>query len=72
MYITYSFNPYFNGSSTSTNEENILCQLDTISFNPYFNGSSTSTYKKPKKGRKYKCFNPYFNGSSTSTRNILV
>ena len=37
------FNPYFNGSSTSTNVLDKLEDVYDCSFNPYFNGSSTST-----------------------------
>ena len=62
------FNPYFNGSSTST----FIFRLIKISlsqcFNPYFNGSSTSTLEKLSlTWDKVEGFNPYFNGSSTST-----
>ena len=38
-----SFNPYFNGSSTSTVVESGVLSPKTTRFNPYFNGSSTST-----------------------------
>ena len=38
-----SFNPYFNGSSTSTIELQKAMAGDETGFNPYFNGSSTST-----------------------------
>ena len=37
------FNPYFNGSSTSTLEKLSLTWDKVEGFNPYFNGSSTST-----------------------------
>ena len=39
----FCFNPYFNGSSTSTVLENGTSFLCNDCFNPYFNGSSTST-----------------------------
>ena len=67
-----SFNPYFNGSSTSTifnffQESNvpfvsILILMDLVLLLKSLMISL----------RKFNCFNPYFNGSSTSTRNILV
>ena len=37
------FNPYFNGSSTSTELEEYEKMNERDCFNPYFNGSSTST-----------------------------
>ena len=37
------FNPYFNGSSTSTREIADYARTTIGCFNPYFNGSSTST-----------------------------
>ena len=37
------FNPYFNGSSTSTILEMKYIEKYDSCFNPYFNGSSTST-----------------------------
>ena len=37
------FNPYFNGSSTSTIPLPKAIKLIVSCFNPYFNGSSTST-----------------------------
>ena len=37
------FNPYFNGSSTSTPQLLKFIFKSIKSFNPYFNGSSTST-----------------------------
>ena len=67
------FNPYFNGSSTSTNRIEVELLMQEICFNPYFNGSSTSTWPKVERLRQgMEGFNPYFNGSSTSTEgNIL-
>ena len=38
-----SFNPYFNGSSTSTDAFLDNFENESTGFNPYFNGSSTST-----------------------------
>ena len=37
------FNPYFNGSSTSTLDKSTAEMSFLQCFNPYFNGSSTST-----------------------------
>ena len=39
-----SFNPYFNGSSTSTDAFLDNFENESTGFNPYFNGSSTSTH----------------------------
>ena len=64
-----SFNPYFNGYSTLTDEESFDLKAVEASFNPYFNGYSTLTQKKifGKKQCGMKSFNPYFNGYSTLT-----
>ena len=63
------FNPYFNGSSTSTTSTNYMCNNKYLRFNPYFNGSSTSTVVTMTSLEIVNLsFNPYFNGSSTSTR----
>ena len=44
MKLIASFNPYFNGSSTSTRVPFGYTLIDNDRcFNPYFNGSSTST-----------------------------
>ncbi len=45
------FNPYFNGSSTSTGLSVSLAEIPSSCFNPYFNGSSTSTFSN--------LFNPF-------------
>ena len=66
------FNPYFNGSSTSTNIPPSSGN-GIVRFNPYFNGSSTSTLTETVIDiLQIVCFNPYFNGSSTSTNAIIT
>ena len=42
-FLSNSFNPYFNGSSTSTISLTTIVWGYNLRFNPYFNGSSTST-----------------------------
>ena len=62
------FNPYFNGSNTSTILRNYSFLFLLQCFNPYFNGSNTSTlYCHNYHNHNLSCFNPYFNGSNTST-----
>ena len=46
-YQNFCFNPYFNGSSTSTLFEEEAHYIMSTCFNPYFNGSSTSTVVAP-------------------------
>ena len=51
----YSFNPYFNGSSTSTTSASCCCLEVSACFNPYFNGSSTSTRGWCRRNSSFKC-----------------
>ena len=70
--LTMCFNPYFNGSSTSTIYTEGATTIEQLSFNPYFNGSSTSTSERMVRKYVDDSFNPYFNGSSTSTFHLVL
>ena len=62
------FNPYFNGSSTSTGLSVSLAEIPSSCFNPYFNGSSTSTFSNLFNPFSLKLVSILINGSSTSTK----
>ena len=66
-----SFNPCFNGSSSSTRHR-VRTYTRRRSFNPCFNGSSSSTKVEEANAKMEEGFNPCFNGSSSSTLSVRV